>query len=98
MKPHHYLLIGITFGLVLGALTAIYLRNPCPELPTVEATPAGAARATQRDSIDTKRDARAPVIDSLKATIKNPDHEKSKGIVTSRSDQQWLDSLKSARP
>ena len=98
MKPHHAILLGFAIGLVLTALVAIYLREPCPSAATSTTTQGMLDRASQRDSIDiaTARTLRA--IDSINAIITNPDHDKSRSIVGSRSDQQWLDSLRSKRP
>lgn len=94
MKPHHYLLFGVAFGFVLGALTAIYLRNPCPELPTVEATPAEAARTTQRDSIEVERAIRRHLLDSIDSVIHTTTHESRINFVRSLTRQRQLDSAR----
>ena len=94
MKSHHYLLLGIAIGLVLGALSAIYLRKPCPELPTVEATPAEAARATQRDSIEVERAIRRHLLDSIDSVIRTTTHESRIKFVRSLTRQRQLDSAR----
>lgn len=98
MKPHHAILIGFAIGLVLGALAVIYLRKPCPPIPEPTTTQGMLDRASQRDSIDIASEIRSQKLDTIKAIITNPDHDKSRSIVGSRSDQQWLDSLRSKRP
>ena len=98
MKPHHAILLGFAIGLVLTALVAICLREPCPPIPDPTTTQGMLDRASQRDSIDIASEIRSQKLDTIKAIITNPDHDKSRRIVGSRSDQQWLDSLRSKRP
>ena len=98
MKPHHAILLGFAIGLVLESLAVIYFREPCPPIPDPTTTQGMLDRASQRDSIDIASEIRSQKLDSIKAIITNPDHDKSRSIVGSRSDQQWLDSLRSKRP
>jgi hypothetical protein len=98
MKPHHAILLGFAIGIGITALVAICLREPCPSTATSTTTQGMLDRASQRDSIDIASEIRSQKLDTIKAIIKNPDHDKSRSIVGSRSDQQWLDSLRSKRP
>lgn len=98
MKPHHAILLGFAIGLVLESLAVIYFRKPCPSTATSTTTQGMLDRESQRDSIDIASEIRSQKLDTIKAIITNPDHDKSRRIVGSRSDQQWLDSLRSKRP
>ena len=93
MKPHHTLFLGLATGLVLGALSVIYFRNPCPPIPDPTTTQGMLDRASQRDSIDIASAARSRILDSINAITPTQRHERSLRIARSLGRGPQLDTL-----
>ena len=93
MKPHHAILLGFAIGLVLTALVAICLREPCPPIPDPTTTQGMLDRASQRDSIDIASAARSRILDSINAITPTQRHERSLRIARSLGRGPQLDTL-----
>ena len=93
MKLTHIFLISFAIGLVLGALSIIYLDKPCPPIPDPTTTQGMLDRASQRDSIDIASAARSRILDSINAITPNQRHERSLRIARSLGRGHQLDTL-----
>ena len=91
MKPHHLAALCAAAGLVIGALTTIYTRTPCPEAqippPSVEAV----RREAQRDTLALRREIRKQLLDSINANPVN--RERNIRIARSLGRSAQLDTL-----